>query len=517
MDVDKSSFPLILRDFEESLEQCHFIAVDQEMTGVQFEDQPPSWSMRLENLFQDSRKVVENFIAFQFGIALFTLKKDGIYEVKPYNFYLQKRSGEYLVNVGALEFLTLHKMDFKKWLSSAMPYCNKDEEEKLRMMKPNKRYSDIEEKITKSLLKKIEDWYINLNNSNEKNLNISSIMNKNIEKLALLTLKEKGIFVSLEYKLDKDFLGPPIDIIVSRVEKDVFESFIKELKQDKIFDLNKELGFRQFWKSIIKCKKPLIGHNFWSDIMFMVNMHEGNIASSYEQYKKDIHTLFPTVYDTKTLSRAINSKDPFISFHLEKLYQYCLKMNENSDKPLIFESPPGYHSYDPRCIGSHGKAHEAGYDAYMTGIVFALIKDNYKSGEGFKINDWENIISVFGNHYYMNLNGKDFLQMKGTFLLNFEQDIDKRLLNSFLDIRKYDEEDKNDQDKIPSVFRITHDINKEIGNSFVVQFIDETINEDDIQKRIELSIKEMGEWISQTTGEKDFFFPTIKKISRFEN
>lgn len=46
----------------------------------------------------------------------------------------------------------------------------------------------------------------------------------------------------------------------------------------------------------------IVGHNIYLDIMFIYDKFIDHLPTSYNEYKKAIHQLFPDVYDTKHLS-----------------------------------------------------------------------------------------------------------------------------------------------------------------------------------------------------------------------
>ena len=50
-------------------------------------------------------------------------------------------------------------------------------------------------------------------------------------------------------------------------------------------------------------------------------------------------------------------------------------------------------------------AHQAAYDAYMTGVVYTLLRDHYPRPGG--IEPYVNLVTVFGSNLFLNLNGED--------------------------------------------------------------------------------------------------------------
>ena len=61
-------------------------------------------------------------------------------------------------------------------------------------------------------------------------------------------------------------------------------------------------GFSQIIEQIVKLKKPLIGHNCFSDIIRIYQNFVDELPKSYRNFKKTIHKTFPTFYDTKHIA-----------------------------------------------------------------------------------------------------------------------------------------------------------------------------------------------------------------------
>ncbi|ESL05358.1 hypothetical protein TRSC58_06996 [Trypanosoma rangeli SC58] len=519
MNVDKESFPLIFEDFKETLEGCDFYAVDQEMTGVNFEDQHRSQLMSLTELYKENLDVVRRYVAFQFGITLFTLLEEGVYEVKPYNFYLLKGYGDFAVNTEAIFFLVSHEMDFQKWLASGLHYCNKEEEEKEKQEHCTEKCthgpSDMEEKIAFHIVNEIEEWWMNSSKREKDTLSFKMIMTEKIKAIVMLLLKQRDIYVHLKYDTISKVYQLPADITVRRIDSQNANLQKKELGSHSFSSFVGALGFRELWKCLTKCKKPIVGHNFFLDIMFMMHMHETKLPMEYEEFKKQVHTLFPCIYDTKTLSKAMIFSIPRTSLHLQGLYKECCKLNEKSKTSVRFYSPPGFHLYDERCVGSGGKAHEAGYDAYMTGIVFAIIKNLYKNIDGMEVNDWENVVSVYGSSYYMKLNGNDFLELRSTFLLEFEEYVDVDLVRSLVCTEDDVERIKNNKEPVSFFLHMVCSKSETHSKTFVVKFRNENMDEKTIKTQINSSMKRLSQSLCAKLNKQDTIFTPVKRIVRF--
>eukprot|EP00804_Cyclotella_cryptica_P010761 CCRYP_005535-RB/>CCRYP_005535-RB protein AED:0.12 eAED:0.12 QI:118/1/1/1/0.5/0.33/3/4044/772 len=113
-------------------------------------------------------------------------------------------------------------------------------------------------------------------------------------------------------------------------------------------------------------KIPLVIHNGLMDLMFLLtHCHDSTLPDSFEDTKKLIRVYFPLVYDTKILSTECSDADvKGGSTALGDLYR-SLFSPESNDPVLKVSTIMNQNDRE-----SNGQAHEAAWDAYMTGCVF---------------------------------------------------------------------------------------------------------------------------------------------------
>lgn len=113
---------------------------------------------------------------------------------------------------------------------------------------------------------------------------------------------------------------------------------------------------------------PLIIHNGLQDLMFLLtHCDNAKLPESFEDTKKLIQQYFPTIYDTKVLSTEYS--DAIIkggSTALGDLFDATCRTEPDEMK---FTAPTIANQNGE----GTGQAHEAAYDAYMTGCVFAAL------------------------------------------------------------------------------------------------------------------------------------------------
>ncbi|KAK1633637.1 ribonuclease H-like domain-containing protein [Colletotrichum phormii] len=108
-------------------------------------------------------------------------------------------------------------------------------------------------------------------------------------------------------------------------------------------------------------KPTIIGHNQFMDLLFLYNTFIDDLPDTLGEFRAKIQRLFPYVIDTKLLAikdDTIEGEDPLLDLHN--------RFDRNKTQPSIsWDTAYGY--------GRRGTAHQAGFDSYMTAVVFLRI------------------------------------------------------------------------------------------------------------------------------------------------
>ena len=163
-----------------------------------------------------------------------------------------------------------------------------------------------------------------------------------------------------------------------------------------------ELGVSLILSIILKTKVPIVLHNCLFDIGFLYTHFIDSLALTLNEFKNDVTTLFPNIYDTKSISKNIDVA-VLKRLNLEGLYATC--MHSNLFKNLVrFSLDDRFFSYN-----NGEKAHEAGFDAYMTGVIFLHLREYCKKTQNTEdswagIRSMKNVICLTKSHkFYINL------------------------------------------------------------------------------------------------------------------
>lgn len=118
---------------------------------------------------------------------------------------------------------------------------------------------------------------------------------------------------------------------------------------------------------LIDAKKPLIGHNMFYDIIYLYGQFIAKLPDTYLEFVDKWNECFPLTYDNKVITA--NSKY-FFKTWLGELYEKC-KSDAKLKEFSRFKFDEGFTNYEGKNLEDH--YHEAAYDAYMTGFVFAHV------------------------------------------------------------------------------------------------------------------------------------------------
>ncbi|CAB9509054.1 specific ribonuclease PARN [Seminavis robusta] len=112
---------------------------------------------------------------------------------------------------------------------------------------------------------------------------------------------------------------------------------------------------------------PMVVHNGYMDLMFLLtHFHSHKLPANFVGAKRLIHSYFPVVYDTKFMAtecgRAALWNDS-TNTALEPLFVKFVSGNEDMNGLVVL---------DDSDETGNDQSHDASYDAYMTGCVFAF-------------------------------------------------------------------------------------------------------------------------------------------------
>lgn len=400
MEITKDNFnPEI---FKSALEGAEFVTFDCEFSGLTLDPKDKRHAYdSTETIYQKMKEICSNYFAFQIGLCVFKWNKEiKKYQCCPFNFYVYPSSKlqDHVLNFQAstFEFLTEHKMNWTTVFKNGIHYWQRTKREELihltekyirKDSRNNRNYvKQLGSKSQKDLDESLQLVHEFLNTPVEEKTHFALPANKNrvcwtaiINELKRLERERTDIRVKNIEKESKAIITkfPPSKKDIEKAEKAQEEEVKQTAEQlaqleiseeDKVENeikemINQQYGFTAIIDQLIESKVPIVGHNMIYDVMFLYNQFVDAFPHKYADFAKSWGKLF-TTYDTKLMccySTFVNKT------WLKEAYDQCLNNPSLMDN-IHFEYHPDFMMYDEEV-----QEHEAAYDAYMTGVVFATI------------------------------------------------------------------------------------------------------------------------------------------------
>lgn len=354
-DVTKENFYKLLPSISRAIKNAAFIAIDGEFTGLSTSNTyEPTLFDTPEERYVKLKRSLSKFTICQLGVACFVPNKDNSFDTFVFNIYTCPATFGLIDSKFSCQFI-----------KEGVPYLNKDQQVVLRDQHkkgtatvPSLHLKQIDEKYVKPMVKQIEEFLIDM----KRDLLTLQFVPVGIELYILLKSIQKR-FSNLECFINDDG-HVTIKKILDGRQGIQFDTLYERILQETI-------GVSLILDLVVESKKPLIGHNMFCDLILIYERFFHRLPTSYEAFKREISDRFPKIYDTKNIANALKREFRDLNFpeftSLEDLYQY-------------FNSTGGFQHriYTPRFVldetckryESSSTPHEAGYDAFSTGVVF---------------------------------------------------------------------------------------------------------------------------------------------------
>ena len=156
-----------------------------------------------------------------------------------------------------------------------------------------------------------------------------------------------------------------------KADKEEQERLAGQRDEAEITDLEAALGFSRVVGKICQSVEsgcPLLGHNMILDLTHTINQFCQPLPDSYLDFKSLANSLFPNIIDTKLMANTSPFKQEILNSSLEELYKAVQQSPYSLPTVTPLTPELGYSQDDERY-------HEAGYDAYITGLCFIAMSN----------------------------------------------------------------------------------------------------------------------------------------------
>ncbi|KAI9598793.1 CAF1 family ribonuclease-domain-containing protein [Syncephalis fuscata] len=373
MNVNLSNFNEALPLFEKAIAKADFVAIDCELTGLQ----PPGYQLAIQDdeaqRYEKIRQASNAYRVIQFGVCIFTTEKPvNSAEMElddkprivahPFNFYVfprergdLSRGGDFMVNSGSFAFLSSHNFDFNQLIAAGIPYWNyRQESDAIERANNNLQKADIAEtpenaEFIKQTTETIDHW---LQQSTERTLQIAA-MNSYYRRIIYQIVRNKynGFLIAKNNEQNVE---------VKRLTETERETISKNAGKAALIDV---VNASEIIRLIAKARKPLVGHNCLLDLGHVMQHFWDDLPKSIEKWKYMLFELTSCIVDTKYLVHNHPELNTITNSALNHL------MTSMGQPPFIEHCPDiVFADQFSRYSECSTLYHEAGYDAYCTGV-----------------------------------------------------------------------------------------------------------------------------------------------------
>ena len=414
MDLTRDNFDLEWPGILRELQRAEFISVDFEMTGIRMPAIEAELEFRssVEAHFPSKYQVAQHYTVVQVGFCLFTrverqptavasaskhtdasadeLAADvpPTYEARPFTAFVFPGDGasDVTLNVETTgAFLADNDVDFNKWIRSGVRYLSHASQHARRTTLGSNEDGDapgvvVVSDAVKAQIRRLEAEIEGLPPGDA-----------NVARDTVTRIKAFANSVDIEATIKAPFVRSPdagriVDTIarlmqltkkVDRTQPQGSQHFWLhpgKVHSSRPHDHSSALGFTKFFDAIAALKKPIIVHNGFSDLLFYHAWFAGTPVESYADFQKRIHETFPHLYDTRVIQTHPSVPyDPKLPNTLYGFHAGIMARLGSSAANVVL--PLGFAKFSSGllrdCRNTGSAFHDAGFDALLTGIVFA--------------------------------------------------------------------------------------------------------------------------------------------------
>ncbi|XP_072979319.1 poly(A)-specific ribonuclease PARN isoform X1 [Typha angustifolia] len=429
--VTRSNFEPALDNLRVLVREADFVAIDLEMTGVTSAPWRDAFEFdRSDVRYLKVKDSAEKFAVVQFGVCPFRWDASKVsFVAHPHNFYIFPRkelpidgpSYDFLCQTTSIDFLAKYQFDFNACIHEGISYLSSAQEEDA-LGKLSSAYKDelasslqsLEEHgdipivssadllFTERMKARFNEWRDGIFRNPSEGYHLEENLKCNKFQFQTVFFKMRPAvlldgFSSHQLKLIRLVLRKHFrDLVYVRTlgEDDTWQkrvvytdtnedkaSLMKEVKEGLLRSTNSRVrsavGFRHVIDLLVSEQKLIVGHNCFLDIAHIYSKFIGPLPSSIEEFVLAVHDKFPHIIDTKHLMNSshavqylMKKRSKSLSSAFSLLCPMVSSASQNLASNLYVKVEVQTDESGSSCFNS-GAKHEAGYDAFMTGCVFA--------------------------------------------------------------------------------------------------------------------------------------------------
>ncbi|XP_030471247.1 poly(A)-specific ribonuclease PARN isoform X1 [Syzygium oleosum] len=471
--VTRSNFEPALESLRDHVRAADFVAVDLEMTGVTSAPWRESFEFdRYDVRYLKVKDSAEKFAVVQFGVCPFRWDPQELcFVAYPHNFYIFPRQElsfddpaayEFHCQTASVDFLAKYQFDFNMCIREGISYLSREQEnELLRHLEESscsrlkhKEFRDVplismaDVLFSERIKNRMKKWRDELLHDRNCEIQFSESSNDSKQQIQTIFYRARPAlalsgFTAHQLRLIQQVTRNHFEDIVyvcANVQNSCLQLLLvysdcntdKDLLMKEVDDENcrgeelkirSAVGFRHVIDLLSSEQKLIVGHNCFLDVAHIYRKFFGQLPFAAEEFVSSANKHLPYIIDTKVL---LNSSD---------ILKYWMRKSKTSLSSSFVRLCPqialGYMSTDlasKTCVRVEvqvddvrasswdaGAKHEAGYDAFMTGCVFAQacshlgIKFHPRSSSEILARD--ETLEKYVNRLFLSWNNQDIINL----------------------------------------------------------------------------------------------------------
>jgi len=419
MDVTSANFKEVFPLVEKSIDDAIFVAIDGEFTGLSLGHEGAGQSPldTPTERYEKTRQSTTKFLLVQFGLVTFHYDSEkGRYSNRGFNFYVWPRppgrgypDPRFTCQTSSIDFLVNQGFDFNKLFKEGIGYVRASDEDRLRVNLLEKQamrraedaareggadpgaagatpssltprgsgpiiaIPDDHADYMEEMFGKIEEYLNNWKSTEESG---------SLDLPKCNPFQRKLLYSHIKPKFGTDLFIETVTLTsgarairVTKVDEEGVRRRAAERDAAEMEELSDAVGFTKVVRKLSTSKKLVVGHNMLLDLCHTVNQFVQPLPETLDDFKELMSKALPNICDTKLMASTSPFREEIQRSTLEDL------IKATSEKPYQMpEVTSGLDEGQGYALGqTPEKYHDAGYDAFVTGLCFIAMSNRLGS------------------------------------------------------------------------------------------------------------------------------------------
>mmetsp|Transcript_99348 Transcript_99348/g.289947 ORF Transcript_99348/g.289947 Transcript_99348/m.289947 type:complete len:647 (+) Transcript_99348:115-2055(+) len=347
MDVRASNFEQALEEIQAALSQAEFVALDLELTGVQAANETDDYADHASERLEKSCRIVECYAPIQLGITICSQER----KLSSYSIMMAPES-TFLCDMSSLKFLRRHNVDLNLWVDEGVRYVSR--EEAALPVGPSICQDDLLDPLLRL----------------QEQAHGTAFL---CQASQLRAGRRGGLDLNAWVQAQEEALG--------ELDSARFSSAPSSGSADPSDLACRQAGLPRLWRVLKESQRPLVVHCGFLDVLFLLAAFEQRVLPRDPMLLAQlVLECFPCgVYDTALLHETVGDLR-LCPLGLHSFVKSAREHQRRRGAALHFELDELTGQRYGNALDCEGLelTHEAGYDSFLTAVLFGHLQDAYR-------------------------------------------------------------------------------------------------------------------------------------------